>query len=147
MRRMGNAKWLLACLAAAAGLALLTVGLSDASKGMMGDMDGGSLVRAILAVVVFVGAIAFVVWVISLGVSRGMKSTNVQQGAPIDYDPPTADRAFPVELIDGPGKFRVMGVDQTSGLDVTDHITADSQANAKVKAELRGIVVTRIDRV
>jgi hypothetical protein len=57
---------------------------------------------------------------------------------------------FPVKVItpaDGPGRFRVIGVDRESTLDVTDYITADSEANAKVKAELRGIVVTRIDRV
>jgi hypothetical protein len=51
-----------------------------------------------------------------------------------DYSPP----------IDGPGHYRIEGVDQNTKDDVTRDIHADSLANAKVKAELDGIIVTSI---
>ncbi|HEY1923268.1 MAG TPA: hypothetical protein VGG44_11010 [Tepidisphaeraceae bacterium] len=51
-----------------------------------------------------------------------------------EYSPPT----------DGPGKYRIEGVDRKTEKDATLHIEADSAANAKVKAELHGIVVTAV---
>jgi len=47
----------------------------------------------------------------------------------------------------GPGRYRVVGVDRATKLDTTWHVEADSVANARVKAELEGIVVTGIERV
>lgn len=54
----------------------------------------------------------------------------------------------PVVPIDagGPGRFRIEGVVRTTGADIKLHVEAESIANAKVKAELKGIVVTAIDR-
>lgn len=43
-----------------------------------------------------------------------------------------------------PGRFRVSGVDRESRLDTTWYCDADSEANAKVKAELEGIIVTSV---
>lgn len=43
---------------------------------------------------------------------------------------------------DGPGLYEVHGVDKGTGYDVTDRIRADSVGNARIKAELRGIVVS-----
>ena len=50
----------------------------------------------------------------------------------------------PVAVVrnDGPGLYRVHGVDKGTGNDIMDRIRADSSANARIKAELRGIVVS-----
>jgi hypothetical protein len=45
---------------------------------------------------------------------------------------------------DGAGMYRVEGVDKESGMDTTWHTHASSAANAKVKGELQGIVVTSV---
>jgi hypothetical protein len=49
--------------------------------------------------------------------------------------------------IDGPGRYRIQGVSEASKEDVAIDVEADSQANAKVKAELDGIVVTAIEKI
>jgi hypothetical protein len=98
----------------------------------------------ILGLVVIL-VVAGVIWIISAGVARGVRSANPPHANAEPHSPPGG---FPVVAeADGPGTFRVTGVDRQTTLDVTDHIPADSAANARVKAELRGIVVTRIDRV
>lgn len=51
-----------------------------------------------------------------------------------------------MEQLSHPGKFKVFGVDRNSKLDVVDFFDAGSADNAKAKAELMGIVVTRIER-
>ena len=48
---------------------------------------------------------------------------------------------------DGEGRFRVVGVDRKTGMDTTWYTHAASAANAKVKGELQGIVVTQVTRV
>jgi hypothetical protein len=53
-----------------------------------------------------------------------------------DYTPPT----------DGPGHYRIDGVNRNTKEDVVRDIKADSLANAKVKAELDGIIVTSITK-
>lgn len=45
----------------------------------------------------------------------------------------------------GPGLYRIAGVDSKTSDDVQWQVEAQSQANAKVKAELRGIVVTNCE--
>ena len=52
---------------------------------------------------------------------------------------PTADE-------DGPGSYRVVGVDKGTRADRAITIEADSRANAQVKAELEGIVVTAVTK-
>ena len=46
-----------------------------------------------------------------------------------------------------PGMFEIVGVDRGTKMDTTWRVRADNAANAKVKAELEGIVVTSIKRV
>lgn len=54
---------------------------------------------------------------------------------------------FPVlPPTDGPGRFRVAGVNRDTRQDVVWSCDADSAANAKVKAELQGIIVTDVRR-
>jgi hypothetical protein len=48
---------------------------------------------------------------------------------------------------DGPGKFHITGVDRATKMDTTWYCDAASEANAKAKGELEGIIVTRVDRV
>src|SRR5687768_6406531 len=56
--------------------------------------------------------------------------------------------AFPViSLADGPGNYKVRGVHKDTRADTERTIQADSRANAQVKAELEGIVVTAVDKV
>lgn len=45
---------------------------------------------------------------------------------------------------DGPGRYKIVGVDKSSKADKTWHTEATSRENAKVKAELEGIIVTDI---
>src|SRR4051812_35541525 len=52
---------------------------------------------------------------------------------------------FPV--VDGPGKFIVIGVDRTTRADKQITLDAASAENARVKAELEGIVVTEVRRI
>jgi hypothetical protein len=47
----------------------------------------------------------------------------------------------------GPGRFLVRGVMSETGADATLTIDAESGANAGAKAELRGMVVTKVQRV
>ena len=58
-------------------------------------------------------------------------------------------RAFPVVSAepDGPGAYRIVGVDKTSRADRELTVEAASRANAQVKAELEGIVVTNVTKV
>jgi hypothetical protein len=55
-------------------------------------------------------------------------------------------RRAPMRPVDGPGLYRVIGVDRATKMDTTWRVRAESRENAKVKAELEGIVVTAIER-
>ncbi|QOV89744.1 hypothetical protein [Humisphaera borealis] len=48
--------------------------------------------------------------------------------------------------IKGPGRFRVSGVTRTTQADAEILVEAASESNARVKAELKGMVVTAIER-
>jgi hypothetical protein len=48
---------------------------------------------------------------------------------------------------DGPGQYRVTGVDRTTREDKDITVEAASSDNARVKAELDGLVVTEVHRV
>jgi hypothetical protein len=52
----------------------------------------------------------------------------------------------PVEIPELGGTFEIWGVDRATGMDTRLSIAADSEANAKVKAELKGVVVTKVER-
>jgi hypothetical protein len=60
-----------------------------------------------------------------------------------------AHAAFPITTpatADGPGSYRVTGVDRQTRGDRDVTIQADSRANAQVKAELEGIIVTSVTK-
>ena len=57
-------------------------------------------------------------------------------------------RGFPLPAQpDGPGTYRVIGVDRETKADKDVTLEAASSDNARVKAELDGIVVTEVRRV
>jgi hypothetical protein len=55
-------------------------------------------------------------------------------------------QGFPIAMPAGPGRFKVSGVKRDTRQDVVWHCDADGPANAQVKAESEGIIVTRIER-
>lgn len=63
--------------------------------------------------------------------------------------PPLATRpaspAFPVSPKSGPTRYRIVGVDKASRMEVTDVITATTPDNARAKAELDGVLVTSVE--
>jgi hypothetical protein len=81
---------------------------------------------------------------ISLAVSFG-KNLNAKPSPPSESQP-GGFPVVPAEPLDGPGHFKIDGVDRQTRSDTTVHIEAASAANAKVKAELKGIVVTCVTR-
>ena len=57
-------------------------------------------------------------------------------------------RGFPLPAQpDGPGTYRVIGVDRETRTDKDITVEAASSDNARVKAELEGLVVTEVRRV
>lgn len=77
------------------------------------------------------------------GIHKATTSSNKRQEA--DAKAAKAKAEFEANqrwLENQPGDFRVIGVDKASGFDVEQIIGASSAANAKVKAELLGVVVT-----
>ena len=48
---------------------------------------------------------------------------------------------------EGSGNYKVDGVDKQTQMDATLHIWANSAANAKVKAELEGVIVTSVAKI
>ena len=50
----------------------------------------------------------------------------------------------PLAIPDGPGDFRVVGVDRATGKDVKFRVTAASAANARAKVELKNVTVTGV---
>jgi hypothetical protein len=57
-------------------------------------------------------------------------------------------RGFPLPAQpDGPGTYRIIGVDRATREDKDITVQAASSENARVKAELDGIIVTEVHRV
>ena len=52
--------------------------------------------------------------------------------------------AFPVQPKTGLSRYRIVGVDKETRMEVTDTIEATTADNARVKAELSGVVVTSV---
>jgi hypothetical protein len=50
------------------------------------------------------------------------------------------------DIANGPGRYKVTGVDRETKMDCVQYYEAMGPDNARVKAELDGIVVTRIER-
>jgi hypothetical protein len=71
----------------------------------------------------------------------GGKVLNMPDDEPAPQPPPSA---FPV-IADGPGRYKVSGVDRESKMDTSFVVHAESAENARVKGELEGIIVTRVE--
>ena len=65
---------------------------------------------------------------------------------PVIVEPPDPPARPVREIGTGPGNYRVVGVVRSTGTDTKMHLYAESPANAKVKAELRGVIVTDIEK-
>lgn len=57
---------------------------------------------------------------------------------------PDSAPGFPV-VADGPGKYRVSGVDRATKMDTSMVVHAESADNARVKVELEGVIVTKVE--
>ncbi len=112
-------------------IVILAVGFISAKMFRLEDEFTGVL-GGITTIIVPVFTIALIIVLIRAGVKGGMQSTT-SKPAPA--------------VIDGPGKFKVDGIDRDSRMDTTMHVVANSIANARAKAELEGVVVTAVTRV
>jgi len=74
------------------------------------------------------------------------KRPRPMQWPPPESAPATAPMAPPA-LPDGPGKYRIIGVDRATKMDTSWVVYAESRASAAVKGDLEGIAVVSIDRV
>jgi hypothetical protein len=99
------------------------------------------------------GIIAIIAYAVSLGTRTAHKRIDKERAQPAPRQPPL--RAFPVQPLPttldssdlvGPGRFKVTGVDRQTRMDTVWHCQAENEANARVKAELEGIVVTAVER-
>ena len=90
--------------------------------------------------------IAVLYWVINSSVRQAITSKSTAKkradGRPVILHP-TLLAALAADI---PGRYRVDGVDKATGMDTTWYTEAQSAANAKVKGELQGIVVTNVNR-
>jgi hypothetical protein len=110
--------------------AMLAVSTRLTSSGDVSETDGGdhSLADPMMKVGGYVVAALVLVWVVAAGVRMG------------------TTRSVRAGIDDRPGRFRVHGVDRDTKMDTTWRCNADSAGNAKIKAELEGIVVSRVER-
>src|SRR3954447_13966961 len=103
--------------------------------------------------VLFVGAPLLLVggWLVGRlagDAAAWLKRRANEPAAPRSYGFPVVPQsALPVRNgDDGPGRYRVGGVNRATGADVTLHVDAATLANAKVKAELQGVIVTAVEK-
>ncbi len=83
-----------------------------------------------------IALLCFVLAIIGALIKQGVKEGTKSGSPPHTPSPPPG----------GPGKFRVSGVDRTSKLDVVGYYDAASPENARAKAELDDMVVTKVER-
>lgn len=55
--------------------------------------------------------------------------------------PPPQEFLDRVTQITGPGFYEIKGVDKTSKMDTTWRVNAESEAHARIRAELEGIII------
>ena len=109
--------------------------------------DGREVLLSIWKLLIAVFVILLIIWMISKGVSHGIAAS---KGLPEHQ----AERLQRLEIHlaqkpqppDGFDSFRyvVVGVDRASQMDVREFVIASSEANAKIKCELSGIIVTSV---
>jgi hypothetical protein len=119
--------------------------------------------RGLCIIVVVVCVLGILLWAIIRSATKRDQPkrdphaapTGARRPTPARYDPipqsfqPIMPAAPPPPLppsASGPGKFIIYGVDRATKMDTIWHAGADSEANARVKADLEGIAVTRVDR-
>jgi hypothetical protein len=96
------------------------------------------------------GAIGVVILIIKYAVKSGIQEAQRPESPNTKAIPRPS--GFPVitripeysPLTDGPGRYRIKGVHRATKKDATVEFLAESLANAKVKAELDGIIVTSV---
>lgn len=57
---------------------------------------------------------------------------------------PRPGEKYRQQAMNSPGRFRIAGVDRESSLETTIVVEASNAATARVKAELKGIVITEV---
>ena len=104
----------------------------------------------------YVALAATLIWIISAGVRSGMSQSREKpsRGSSLAQNLRDGQRevltqsgftpVMPTQETSGARKFFVVGVRSDTQEDVTVRIDAATEANAKVKAELKGIVVTEV---
>jgi hypothetical protein len=107
--------------------------------------QGSDWVSFLLLLFFFPGCIVYEVWRSS---AAKFVCPSCGNAGMIPITAPAAQvRALPSVEPSGPGRFRVSGVDRETRMDCAQYYDAESEQNAKVKAELDGIVVTDVARV
>lgn len=103
----------------------------------------------LIGILLIVGLVFIIIWIVS-ATTRAKIKKDWGQPAPRGHDPApslTVREERDARLGGKPGRYEVIGVDRESKLDTTLVVNADSEANAKVKAELEGIIATQIKRI
>jgi hypothetical protein len=106
----------------------------------------------LLRLLILVGIVGAVILIIKYAVKTGMREA--QNPEPPNLQPAERQHGFPVVTripeysppTDGPGRYCINGVNRTTKKDATLDIDADSLANAKIKAELDGVIVTSVTK-
>ena len=100
--------------------------------------------------VLMIGGVMTVLALIALVRSLRQRQLPPERTDPVTYGFPVvsdADAPRQVEEIGtGPGRYRVVGVVRETGTDTTMYVEAITPANAKVKAELKGVIVTEVEK-
>ena len=118
-------------------------------------MQEDVVASSVIVLVGLLGAVLLLGMVAGLLFRRGASPDVAVQVAPPAPPPVPAVHGFPVITEEpqpvqpvgtGPGRYRVGGVVAATKVDVTLYVVADSPANAKVKAELSGVVVTDVSK-
>ncbi len=108
--------------------------------------DARNTIAALAGVVAFFCMIGVVLWFVVKGARKlDEPRQRLARAMPVESRYAYTGHGFPIDP-SLPGRFKIVGVDKTSRMDTTWHTLADSEANARVKAELEGIVVTKIER-
>jgi nitrogen fixation-related uncharacterized protein len=114
-------------------------------------MDEG-LRSVCIGVSLLILVVAVVIWVISTGVRSGLAKREEdvlrRSQSPRPSTPADRTRGFPVQAAaHGEHWFTVEGVSKETAEDVSIQVSAATAANAKVKAELQGVVVTEVREI
>jgi hypothetical protein len=104
----------------------------------MGDLFSQLLLWALVA--------AVLIWAISFAIRSALRHQS-QSGVGMSARNSIAQALAEDPIGNEPGTFEVFGVEKSTGNDTRQTITAESPVNARVKAELGGMVVTSIRRI